>query len=97
MKNVTVGNLYKVLGLIKISSPYIDFYCQQHSKIFYNFWKHIEDHNYYFVISLYRANCYTSCPTSSLIKNYLNLLILANCYISSDQQFNEKLFKLTNT
>ena len=34
MKNVTIGNLDKVLGLIKISSPYIDFYCQQHSKIF---------------------------------------------------------------
>ena len=48
------------------------------------------------LISLYKANCYTSCLTSSLIKNYLNLLILANCYTSSDQPFNEKLFKLTS-
>ena len=33
MKNVTIGNLDKVLSPIKISSPHIDFYCQQHSKI----------------------------------------------------------------
>ena len=33
MKNVTIGNLDKVLSIIKISIPYIDFYCQQHSEI----------------------------------------------------------------
>ena len=96
MKNFTIGNLDKVLSIIKISSPYIDFIASNILK-FYNFWKHTEGHNYYFVISLYKTNCYTRCLTSSLIKNYLNLLILANCNTSSDQQFNEKLFKLTNT